>query len=90
MDPKKRSIGNAVQVFFKDGTSTENVEVKFPIGHRRRRSEGIPLLEEKFERNIKTRLPDKQTDAILQLFSDSSKLDNTKLSEFVDLWETSE
>ena len=90
LDPEKRSIGNAVQVFFRDGTSTENVEVEFPIGHRRRRSEGIPILEEKFERNIKTRLLDKQTDAILNLFSDSSKLGNTMVSEFIDLWVTKE
>jgi len=90
LDPEKRSIGNAVQVFFKDGTSTKNTGVEFPIGHRRRRTEGIPLLEEKFVSNIKTRLADKQTDAILKLFSDPSKLGNTSVSEFVDMWLTSE
>ncbi len=90
LDPEKRSIGNAVQVFFKDGSKTENIEIEFPIGHFRRRSEGIPLLEEKFERNIKTRLLEKQADAILKLFSDSSKLRNTKVNEFVDLWVTQE
>lgn len=86
LNPEKRSIGNAVQVFFKDGTSTENVEVEFPIGHRRRRSESIPLLEKKFACNIKNCFTDDQTDAISKLFSDSSKLDNTSVNEFIDLW----
>ena len=88
LDPQKRSIGNAVQVFFKDGSSTENIEVEFPIGHRRRRSESIPLLKEKFERNIKSRLVNKQADVISQLFDDLEKLCNTKVNEFVDLWVT--
>lgn len=88
LDPQKRSIGNAVQVFFKDGSSTENIEVEFPIGHRRRRSESIPLLKEKFERNIKSRLLEKEADVILQLFNDPSKLCNTQVNEFVDLWVT--
>ena len=56
LDPEMRSISNAVQVFFKDGSRTENVTVEFPIGHRRRRLEGIPLLVEKFSRNITTHL----------------------------------
>ena len=88
LDPQKRSIGNAVQVFFKDGSSTENIEVEFPIGHRRRRSESIPLLKEKFERNIKSRLVNKQADVISQLFGDLEKLCSTKVNEFVDLWVT--
>ena len=48
LDPEKRSIANAVQVFFKDGSSTEKVVVEYPIGHRRRRAEGMPLLVKKF------------------------------------------
>ena len=55
LDPDKRSIANAVQVFFKDGSSTENVEVEYPIGHRRRRAEGMPLLMKKFEANLASR-----------------------------------
>ena len=56
MDPDKRAIGNAIQVHFKDGGSTARVEVPYPIGHRRRRSEGVPLLQEKFERHVAARL----------------------------------
>src|SRR5207249_7515016 len=55
LDPEKRSIANSVQVFFADGTATENVEVEYPLGHRRRRKEGIPLLVKKFEDNTRTR-----------------------------------
>ena len=50
LDPEKRSIANAIQIYFKDGTHTEKVSVEYPIGHRRRREEGIPLLLEKFAR----------------------------------------
>src|SRR3712207_4597581 len=57
LDPQKRSIANAVRVFFADGTATKKVEVEYPIGHRRRRKEGIPLLERKFGTNLRSRLP---------------------------------
>ena len=49
LDPKKRSISNAVRIFFKDGSSTEDVQVEYPAGHRRRRAEGVPLLVDKFQ-----------------------------------------
>ena len=88
LDPQKRSIGNAVQVFFKDGGATENVAVEFPLGHRRRRAEGIPLLLEKFERNIKTRLPAARAGAILDLCADPARLGQTPVNEFMDLWVT--
>jgi len=90
LDPEKRSIGNAIQVFFHDGSSTNNIEVEFPIGHRRRRVEGLPLLEEKFERNLKTRLPDIQVKPILKLCGNKDQLKNTAVNEFVDLWVTNE
>ena len=86
LDPQKRSIGNAVQVFFKDGGATENVAVEFPVGHRRRRAEGLPLLLEKFARNIKTRLPAQQAGAILALCADPPRLGQTAVHEFMDLW----
>jgi 2-methylcitrate dehydratase len=57
VDPAKRSVANAVQVFFRDGTSTERIEVEYPLGHRVRRREAIPLLEEKFRQNLLTRFP---------------------------------
>jgi hypothetical protein len=57
LDPAKRSIGNSVQVFFKDDTQTERVAVEYPIGHRRRRKEGVPALLGKYERNLRGRIP---------------------------------
>jgi 2-methylcitrate dehydratase len=86
LDPEKRSIANAVQVFFKDGTHTENVAVEYPIGHQRRRKEGIPLLEEKFKTHLSHRIPAKQAAAILELCQDQARLERTPVNEFVDLF----
>jgi 2-methylcitrate dehydratase len=86
LDPAKRSIANAVQVFFVDGTATERVEVQFPIGHRRRRAEAAPLLEDKLTKNLAGRLPEKQVEAILDLSRDAQRLDVTPVHEFVDLF----
>ncbi|MDX1488408.1 MAG: 2-methylcitrate dehydratase, partial [Acidiferrobacterales bacterium] len=86
LDPEKRSIGNAVQVFFKDGSKTDRIEVDYPVGHRRRRKEGIPLLEAKFARNIATRLSPRQCEKILGLCQDQTRLESTVVHEFVDLW----
>ncbi len=85
-DPDKRSIANAIQVFFKDGSSTERVEVEYPIGHRRRRPEGIPHLEAKFRTNLARRFPPKQQQAILDLALDQARLEATPVHEFVDLF----
>jgi 2-methylcitrate dehydratase len=85
-DPSKRSIANAVQVFFTDGTKTERVEVEFPIGHRRRRSEGIPLLEQKYARALRTRFPGGQARRIHDLCLDAERLENTSVSDFTDLF----
>ena len=71
----KRHIGNAVQVFFKDGTSTERIEVNFPVGHRKRRAEGIPLLVAKFEQSVAAHYPAAQAARIVALFKDAAKLD---------------
>jgi 2-methylcitrate dehydratase len=67
LEPDKRSITNAVQVFFTDGTATEKVEVEYPIGHRRRRAEGIPLLKQKFKQNIATRFDAERCEQILSI-----------------------
>ena len=85
-DPDKRSIANAIQVFFKDGSSTENVEVEYPIGHRRRRAEGIPVLESKFKRNLATRFPLTRVNQIFALCKDASTLNQTPVNEFMDLF----
>jgi 2-methylcitrate dehydratase len=86
LNPNKRSIANSVQVFFKDGSKTEKVEVEYPIGHRRRRGEGIPLLVGKFKTNLARRFPAKQQEAILELCLDQKKLETTPVNEFVDLF----
>ena len=83
-EPDKRSIANAVQVFFKDGTSTERVAVEYPIGHRRRRGEGIPRLVEKFERNLATRFPAARAEAVLEICLDADRFGATPVNEFVD------
>ncbi|GAB0148151.1 bifunctional 2-methylcitrate dehydratase/aconitate hydratase [Marichromatium gracile] len=86
LDPEKRSIANAVQVFFKDGSSTELVEVEYPIGHRRRRAEGIPVLEAKFLAALKTRFPKGQAQRIYDLCQDEQQLMQTPVHQFMDLF----
>jgi 2-methylcitrate dehydratase len=86
LDPEKRSIANAIQVFFKDGSKTGEVVVEYPIGHRRRRAEGIPVLEAKFKTNLARRFALKQSRAILDLCQDQKKLEATPVNEFVDLF----
>src|SRR3989338_2391196 len=76
LDPEKRSIANAIQIYFKDGTHTEKVVVEYPIGHRRRRAEGIPLLYKKFENNVKIHYSPEQTKKIVALFSNKKELEN--------------
>jgi 2-methylcitrate dehydratase len=85
-DPDKRYIGNAVQVFFKDGSSTDKISIDYPIGHRKRRDEGIPVLLAKFERALRGHLPAKQVEAILAATSDSAALDAMPIHEFLSLF----
>jgi 2-methylcitrate dehydratase len=85
LDPDKRSIANAIQVFFRDGTSTSQVEVEYPIGHRRRRAEGIPLLEGKFHDALRSRFPKGQASRIFHLCLDADRLNATPLNEFMNL-----
>ena len=85
-DPDKRSIANAVQVFFTDGTSTEKVEVEYPIGHRRRREEGIPVLEDKFRRALAERFVPRQAERIMTLCRDQKMLEQTPVNEFMELF----
>ena len=86
LDPEKRSITNAVQVFFKDGTSTNNVVVEYPVGHRRRRAEGLPLLLRKFEGSLQNHFPSGQAQAILDICNNHQKLLTTPVNEIMDLW----
>jgi 2-methylcitrate dehydratase len=82
-DPSKRYIGNAVQVFFKDGSASRRVQVDFPIGHRKRREEGMPVLVEKFEASVAAHFSPKQTESILAMFADRNALAAMPVSEFV-------
>ena len=85
LDPEKRSIANGLTVEFKDGRKLAEVLVEYPIGHKRRRREGMPMLVEKFERNLARRFPAKQQKAILELCRDQQRLEATPVHEFVDL-----
>jgi 2-methylcitrate dehydratase len=84
-DPDKRSIANAITVKFKDGTKTKEIVVEYPIGHRRRRKEGIPVLIEKFRTNLARRFPEKQRATILAAALDANKLSALPVHDFVDM-----
>lgn len=86
LEQDKRSIANAIQVFFKDGSKTEEVAVEYPIGHRRRREDGMPLLEHKFRNNLATRFPKQRCEQILELCKDQQKLERTPVPDFVGLF----
>jgi 2-methylcitrate dehydratase len=79
----KRYIGNAVQVFFKDGTSTVRVAVDCPIGHRNRRAEGMPLIMKKFEASVAAHYPARQAAKILALFAAPQRIDTLSVTELV-------
>lgn len=84
LDASKRSIANAIQIFFKDGTKTEKITVAYPVGHRLRRTEGIPLLFDKFKSNALTCYPSDKVVSLIQLFKDKEQLENMPVNEFVD------
>ena len=86
LDPDKRSIANRVQVFFTDGTSTEAVEIEYPIGHRIRRDEGIPMLERKFRHNIESRFPVSQADRICEACGNLESLSGMDVPAFSNLF----
>jgi 2-methylcitrate dehydratase len=85
LDPKKRSIANALTVEFKDGTKLKEVVCEYPIGHKRRREEGMPVLVEKFKTNLARRFPAARQKAILELCLDRPRLERTPVNEFVDM-----
>ena len=86
LESDKRSIANAIQIFFQDGSSTDKIEVEYPIGHRRRREQGIPLLVEKFERNLATQFSNERCDAIQSLCSNQEDLESTSVIDFMELF----
>ena len=86
-DPDKRYIGNSVQVFFKDGSSTDKVSIDYPIGHRKRRAEGIPVLMAKCEAALRAQLPAVQVDRLMALATDPATLDRLPISDFIQLYQ---
>ena len=85
-DADKRAIGNSVQVFFTDGSATDAVSIDYPVGHRRRREEGIPLLEDKFERAVRGAFGARQADAIIETMASKSDLREMAVHDFSGLW----
>ena len=84
-NPAKRSIANGLTVELKDGSKLKEVVCEYPVGHQRRRKEGMPMLVEKFRTNLARRFPAKQQKAILELCLDQKRLEQTPVNEFVDL-----
>ena len=84
-EPDKRSISNALQIIFKDGSSTDKIEVEYPIGHKFRREEGIPILLEKFKRNLLTQFDEEKSNQIFELCQDKDKLLDTPVDEFMKM-----
>ena len=85
-DPDKRAIGNSVQVFFRDGSSTDRIVVGYPVGHRRRRGEGIPLLLDKFRNAVTRHFSAARRDAILAACEVRPTLEAMPVNEFMELW----
>lgn len=84
--PEKRSIANSIQVFFKDNSQSELVTIEYPIGHQRRREEGIPVLLEKFSRNLATRFPQKRVEQITLAMNDTNRLSDMLVVDFMALF----
>ncbi|TGV06525.1 bifunctional 2-methylcitrate dehydratase/aconitate hydratase [Alcaligenaceae bacterium 429] len=85
-DPEKRSIANALTVEFNDGSKLDEIVCEYPIGHKRRRADGIPLLEAKFRTNLARIFPSKQQQRILEVSLDQKALENMPVHEYVDMY----
>lgn len=86
LEADKRSIANSLQIFYKDGSSSEIIEVEYPIGHRRRREEGIPVLISKFERNLKTQFSSDRSKLISKICSNQENLEKSSVPDFMSLF----
>ncbi|HEX7130717.1 MAG TPA: 2-methylcitrate dehydratase, partial [Rhodanobacteraceae bacterium] len=85
-DPDRRYIGNSVQVFFKDGAPSEKISIDYPIGHRKRRAEGIPVLEAKFERALAGHFAPDQVRRILKACAGQEAMESMHASDFIGLF----
>ena len=86
LEADKRSIANRIQIHFNDGTSTEEIEVEYPIGHKRRRGEGIPVLEKKFMDNLAITFSEDITKKIFNLCMNQKELEKTSVIDFQSLF----
>ncbi|MFT4057984.1 MAG: bifunctional 2-methylcitrate dehydratase/aconitate hydratase [Legionella sp.] len=86
LDPEKRSIANSIKLIFKDGTESELVTMEYPIGHKSRREEGIPVLLSKFKKNLSTRLSAEHMEKIIQAMSDTNVLAAMRVDDFMTMW----
>ena len=84
LDPEKRAIPNAVQVFFRNGGRTDRIEIDFPLGHPRRRAEALPRLVAKFRTNVATRFPGERVDSLTAIFEDPERLFGLAVDDLVD------
>lgn len=87
LDPHKRSIANGIQLVFKDGSTSENIIIEYPIGHPRRRDEGIPVLYEKFKANLNTRYSQEKVSKLFNILQDGKQLNEMLVPDFMNLWE---
>ncbi len=85
LDPEKRSIANSIRIEFNDGSSTDDITVEYPIGHRRRRAEGMPVLLKKFRKSLGSHFPMQQAQAMYDLCQDHAKLDQLAVNQFIDM-----
>lgn len=86
LDPDKRSIANAIKIAFQDGTETETVTIEYPIGHKRRREEGYPVLRSKFKKNLLTRFDESRVETIIHAMDDLDALTQLPVVDFMALW----
>ena len=86
LEADKRSISNRIQIHFNDGTSTDVIEVEYPIGHKRRREEGIPVLEKKFKNNLDITFNEEVSEEIFRLCMNQEKLVETSVIDFQKLF----
>lgn len=86
LNPEKRSIANSIQLIFKDGTKSDLITVEYPIGHKRRRDEGVSVLLSKFRNNLSTRFSSEQVDNIIKSMNDTNSLALMSVHEFMTLW----
>lgn len=86
LDPDKRSIANSINIMFNDGTESGAVVVEYPIGHRRRREEGVPVLLDKFKRNLSTRFSSEKVQSITAMMMDETRFNALSVADFMDYW----